>query len=199
MTRPTSSSCLIPLPPPSPPRGSLAFARAVVVSASQLQVLRLLHPAILLAWRCLFDTINPLLSFTRHTSQLAPLSISLNYIGYFFHFFKDQSTFQLQKPNNNTRHGASRHRMLSCLVSPCPAGRWWRQTGSNRRPPACKAGALPAELCPRVVNTAGAMLCHSTSRVPQYTSMFRFAPGLAVLPPRKRTCHRFEHPSFGLR
>jgi hypothetical protein len=28
--------------------------------------------------------------------------------------------------------------------------RWWRQTGSNRRPPACKAGALPTELCPRL-------------------------------------------------
>ena len=27
--------------------------------------------------------------------------------------------------------------------------RWWSQTGSNRRPPACKAGALPAELWPR--------------------------------------------------
>src|SRR5262249_6605981 len=26
---------------------------------------------------------------------------------------------------------------------------WWSQTGSNRRPPACKAGALPAELWPR--------------------------------------------------
>ena len=26
---------------------------------------------------------------------------------------------------------------------------WWRLTGSNRRPPACKAGALPAELIPR--------------------------------------------------
>ena len=26
---------------------------------------------------------------------------------------------------------------------------WWRWTGSNRRPPACKAGALPAELHPR--------------------------------------------------
>src|SRR5450830_922573 len=26
---------------------------------------------------------------------------------------------------------------------------WWRLTGSNRRPPACKAGALPAELNPR--------------------------------------------------
>ncbi len=31
-----------------------------------------------------------------------------------------------------------------------PIEDWWRQTGSNRRPPACKAGALPAELCPHV-------------------------------------------------
>src|SRR5689334_21802784 len=29
-----------------------------------------------------------------------------------------------------------------------PSG-WWSQSGSNRRPPACKAGALPAELWPR--------------------------------------------------
>ena len=27
---------------------------------------------------------------------------------------------------------------------------WWRWAGSNRWPPACKAGALPAELHPRV-------------------------------------------------
>src|SRR5512134_2243692 len=34
---------------------------------------------------------------------------------------------------------------------------WWSQTGSNRRPPACKAGALPAELWPRKsVNPAAA-------------------------------------------
>ena len=32
-----------------------------------------------------------------------------------------------------------------------PAQRWWSQTGSNRRPPACKAGALPTELWPRTV------------------------------------------------
>ena len=25
---------------------------------------------------------------------------------------------------------------------------WWSQAGSNRRPPACKTGALPAELWP---------------------------------------------------
>jgi hypothetical protein len=28
-------------------------------------------------------------------------------------------------------------------------GCWWRRTGSNRGPPACKAGALPAELRPQ--------------------------------------------------
>ncbi len=31
-----------------------------------------------------------------------------------------------------------------------PAREWWSQSGSNRRPPACKAGALPAELWPQV-------------------------------------------------
>ena len=29
-----------------------------------------------------------------------------------------------------------------------PTRYWWSQTGSNRRPPACKAGALPTELWP---------------------------------------------------
>ena len=46
--------------------------------------------------------------------------------------------------------------VLSRLAEPKPEGRsWWSQTGSNRRPPACKAGALPAELWPlrRVVES----------------------------------------------
>ena len=32
---------------------------------------------------------------------------------------------------------------------------WWRQTGSNRWPPACKAGALPTELCPQYAVLVG--------------------------------------------
>ena len=32
---------------------------------------------------------------------------------------------------------------------------WWSQSGSNRRPPACKAGALPAELWPRKTVVVG--------------------------------------------
>ena len=34
-------------------------------------------------------------------------------------------------------------------------GKWWSRTGSNRRHPACKAGALPAELRP-LVSASGA-------------------------------------------
>ena len=33
-------------------------------------------------------------------------------------------------------------------AEPSPARNWWSLTGSNRRHPACKAGALPAELRP---------------------------------------------------
>ena len=42
-----------------------------------------------------------------------------------------------------------KERYLRRLPALCSM-RWWRQTGSNRRPPACKAGALPTELCPRL-------------------------------------------------
>ena len=35
-------------------------------------------------------------------------------------------------------------------TTPLKIEAWWSQTGSNRRPPACKAGALPTELWPRL-------------------------------------------------
>jgi hypothetical protein len=38
--------------------------------------------------------------------------------------------------------------------------RWWSQTGSNRRPPACKAGALPTELWPRSVRNCQSKLAN---------------------------------------
>jgi hypothetical protein len=37
---------------------------------------------------------------------------------------------------------------------------WWSQTGSNRRPPACKAGALPAELWPLIVGVRLRLMQH---------------------------------------
>ena len=45
-------------------------------------------------------------------------------------------------------HGTVFQHLSALLVE------WWSQTGSNRRHPACKAGALPAELWPRQVPTA---------------------------------------------
>src|ERR1041384_2065578 len=41
----------------------------------------------------------------------------------------------------------------SSQLSYRPGQRWWSWSGSNRRPPECKSGALPAELQPLVRNT----------------------------------------------
>jgi hypothetical protein len=58
-----------------------------------------------------------------------------------------------QKSENRSQQPAGR-RSGFCFLIPMSfgfggAGAWWSQTGSNRRPPACKAGALPTELWPR--------------------------------------------------
>ena len=45
-------------------------------------------------------------------------------------------------------HRNRRRRNMRCKRC-VPKRCWWSQSGSNRRPPACKAGALPAELWPR--------------------------------------------------
>ena len=64
---------------------------------------------------------------------------------------------------------------LSCDVcSVC----WWSQTGSNRRPHACKARALPTELWP-----------HSISRM--------VGPGRLELPTSRLSGVRSNHLSYG--
>jgi hypothetical protein len=40
-------------------------------------------------------------------------------------------------------------------ANPTKSKKWWSQTGSNRRPHACKARALPAELWPQWGNSEG--------------------------------------------
>jgi hypothetical protein len=61
--------------------------------------------------------------------------------------------------SDNTRdamaplEGHGRIHAISCFTDEKEADwrhRWWSQTDSNRRPPACKAGALPTELWPQV-------------------------------------------------
>ena len=47
------------------------------------------------------------------------------------------------------RRGSLRYRVARLAVAGAASEGWWSQTGSNRRPHACKARALPAELWPR--------------------------------------------------
>jgi hypothetical protein len=75
----------------------------------------------------------------------------------------------LRNARNSTLPDFQTSSDLRCQRTNCVPIRWWRQTGSNRRPPACKAGALPTELCPRleisVVSVSSAMRAGTTARV----------------------------------
>ncbi len=62
---------------------------------------------------------------------------------------------RLRNPNKSSLHDVIQNRRKALrspqtFVSKWMKGQWWSQTGSNRRPPACKAGALPAELWPLI-------------------------------------------------
>jgi len=57
------------------------------------------------------------------------------------------------------------------------SGTPWRQSDSNRRPPACKAGALPTELCPRMgLNTDVAPL-RGRAATQRVAGRFALPPG----------------------
>ena len=60
---------------------------------------------------------------------------------------KNEKTVISKRPNLN------RVGVFARLTFELLPFKWWRMTGSNRRPPACKAGALPAELIPRELNS----------------------------------------------
>ncbi len=54
-----------------------------------------------------------------------------------------------------TRPSARFRKRLRLVVRVFPGRIWWSQGGSNSRPPACKAGALPAELWPLNIAMVG--------------------------------------------
>ena len=62
------------------------------------------------------------------------------------HDVRQHARFVDRRSVRNGFHGRTETRRA-------PLNKWWSQTGSNRRPPACKAGALPTELWPRKYGT----------------------------------------------
>ena len=67
--------------------------------------------------------------------------------------FSFQGAFWVSSSRNSMKshfHGTSVNSLtVNCQFSTVNFC-WWRVPGSNRWPPACKAGALPAELTPRL-------------------------------------------------
>ena len=62
---------------------------------------------------------------------------------------------------------------------------YWRQRDSNSRPPACKAGALPTELCPQ--GTGGHLFSHIVSNeVPSAAYVLTVVFGMGTGVSRKR-------------
>ncbi len=67
-----------------------------------------------------------------------------------------QTTHATPRPTAVTQARAARTQTLSVTTAihakQTMPNKPWRRTGSNRRPPACKAGALPTELRPHTQN-----------------------------------------------
>ena len=104
----------------------------------------------------------------------------MNHFLYFFQIFKEL-LFLSAKADIKTSGLSYRFSLLRFKTLTAKA--WWRLTGSNRRPPACKAGALPAELNPHSTSITFAMLRCSTACVPTlYTALSRASPGSILEP-----------------
>jgi hypothetical protein len=89
-------------------------------------------------------------------------------------FALDETDKMHRKDGSKTRHAKDETnppvlRRLSSVVRP-PSSEWWSQTGSNRRPHACKARALPTELWPRRKSEIGSR----KSELEKTLSDFRF-------------------------
>src|SRR6266481_3296635 len=72
-------------------------------------------------------------------------------------------------PRGFAGHHASPFRLLRGCATRSPKGEaWWSQAGSNRRPLACHASALPAELWP--LNLTGAPWATRGMQNPEHSS-----------------------------
>ena len=118
-----------------------------------------------------FDTIKTHCFSYAHANRSPHQRLRVNHFLYFFHIFKELLIGKSQYRSRNGLNIGSRVFFQ---------GIWWRLTGSNRRPPACKAGALPAELNPpsetlRIADFRLRNKIHSSIRIPQ--SQFRIHTG----------------------
>ena len=90
-------------------------------------------------------TFNDLVNFRRNSPPYTWECLSKNRVEWLASF----NSIQLKYLDSTFLKSKS---MKICLMNKSRMFRkWWSYAGSNRRPPACKAGALPAELWPRKI------------------------------------------------
>ena len=89
------------------------------------------------------ENLQLLTNFTLAWINTSESAIQSNFLLH-TQIFKERSN---QKIRN--QHSPSSDGMLISKLYDAEASLWWSQAGSNRWPPACKAGALPAELSPQ--------------------------------------------------
>ena len=95
-------------------------------------------------------------------------------------FFQTRMYSWLQRQQRSNKRPTARHERLRV-----PNQKWWSRTGSNRRPEACKATALPTELRP----PGGVGLSHP--HVPCNTQTSPNAEGVER-PTGRRACLRVK-------
>ena len=88
--------------------------------------------------KCIHINVNPLKT-SKTLSKLLKSNI------------ESRSAIQLKLKFSNSSRNSRLDSSLSRSFATALSQNWWSQTGSNRRPPACKAGALPAELWPHLM------------------------------------------------
>ncbi len=69
---------------------------------------------------------------------------------------------------------------------------WWSQAGSNRRPPACKAGALPAELWPPRLVGLGRVELPTSPLSGVRSNQLSYRPGLLENARSDNMCERLR-------
>ena len=95
-----------------------------------------------------------------------------------FHRRKGQKDRQAPQQTSAARQDRKAGRLRPATATLQSQRRWWSQTGSNRRPHACKARALPTELWPLLTlrRKTSRQLGHSPSSDGRLATPYGFAP-----------------------
>ena len=89
-------------------------------------------------------------------------------------------------------------RLMACQPKLLRSVGWWSRSGSNRRPQACKARALPTELRPLRETEYGSQASHQNTSDPSapYSELRMVGPGRVERPTSRLSGVRSNHLSY---